>query len=69
MAELLVLDQCLEIIVETNIQNVIIEANSELVIKVAKNIQIVPCQIKCLSTGSCCRFFTESKNTYKSSKL
>jgi len=39
MAELLVLDQCLEIMVETNIYNVIKEANSELVIKAAKKIQ------------------------------
>jgi len=39
MAELLALDECLEIPVEANLQNVIIEANSDLIIRVAKKIQ------------------------------
>jgi len=39
MAELLALDQCMEILVETNLWNVIIEADSKLFIEVAKKIQ------------------------------
>lgn len=38
MAELLTLDQCLEILVEANLQNVIIDADSDLVIRAAKKI-------------------------------
>lgn len=38
MAKLLALEQCLEIMVEANLQNVIIEADSELTIKAAKRI-------------------------------
>ena len=38
MVELLALDQCLEILVEANLQNVIIEADSDLIIRVAKKI-------------------------------
>ena len=36
MAELMALEQCLEILVDLNSQNVIIEADSELIIKAAK---------------------------------
>lgn len=39
IVELLALDQCMEIPGEANLQNVIIEANSELVVKVSKKIQ------------------------------
>lgn len=38
MAELLELDQCLEILVEENLQNANIEAESEFIIRVAKKI-------------------------------
>ena len=38
MAELLALDQCLEILAEANLQNVIIEADLDLIIRAAKKI-------------------------------
>ena len=38
MVELMALEQCLEILIESNSHNVIIEADLELVINVAKNI-------------------------------
>eukprot|EP00253_Pinus_taeda_P029870 PITA_29870 len=38
MAELLALEQCLEILVEANLQNAIIEADLELIIRAAKKI-------------------------------
>lgn len=38
MVELLALEKCLEIMVEANLQNVIIEADSELIIRAAKKI-------------------------------
>jgi len=38
MEELMALEQCLEILVDSNSQNVIIEADSELIIRVAKKI-------------------------------
>ena len=38
MEELMALKQCLEILIESNLHNAIIEADSELVIKAAKKI-------------------------------
>lgn len=38
MVELMALEQCLEILIKTNSHNVIIEADPELVIKVAKHL-------------------------------
>ena len=38
MAELMALEQCLEFLIQSNCQNVIIEADSELVINAAKRI-------------------------------
>ena len=38
MAELMALEQCLEILIESNLHNTIIEADSELVINAAKKI-------------------------------
>jgi len=38
MAKLMALEQCLEVLIQNNCQNVIIEADSELVINAAKRI-------------------------------
>lgn len=38
MAELMALEQCLEILIKSNLHNAIIESDSELVINVAKKI-------------------------------
>jgi len=36
MAELIALEKCLEFLVDSNLHNIIIEADSELIIKVVK---------------------------------
>lgn len=65
MVELLALEKYLEILVEANLQNVIIEADSKLIIRVAKNIHNGISLDKVSSIGSYCKIFIASTLTYK----
>ena len=57
MAELMALEQCLEILMESNLHNAIIEADSELIINAAKKICNGTAPEKCRNIGGYCRSF------------
>ena len=63
IAELMAMELCLEILLEYNIHNVIIEADSELVINSVKRISAVLHQRKSQDIGGFCKSTKESNHT------
>ena len=63
MAELMAMELCLEILLKYNIHNVIIEADSELVINSVKRVNATVAPEKSQATGSLCKSTKESSHT------